>query len=571
MQKNLFMPRYFFFALALLGACQARTPSADLVLLNGKIITLEDAQPEVQAVAISGDTILALGTSADVQKFIGAHTRTIDLQGKFAMPSFIEGHAHLVGLGYSQMILKLGNAKSWEEVAQKVQAAAETSPPGTWIIGRGWHQEKFDQAPSPNVDGYPTHDLISAVSPNHPVLLRHASGHLLFANQKAMELAKVGKDTPNPAGGVIWRDKQGNAIGIFQETAQSLIDRAYQAALAKRTPAEIDSVERKAIELAVDECLSKGIASFQDAGSSFETIDRLKKMVDEGALNMRLWVMVSAREEKLSELLFKYRLIDYGDKRLTVRAIKEYMDGALGSHGAWLLQPYSDLPSSTGQAVRAIEDIMRTATLAIENDFQLCTHAIGDRANRETLNIYERAFREHPSKKNLRWRVEHAQHLSEQDIPRFASLGVIASMQAIHATSDAPFVLKRLAELRAKEGAYVWKKLLTAGAVVSNGTDAPVEDVSPIACFYATVTRKLKDGTVFFGEEKLSRLEALKSYTLAPAYAAFEEHLKGSLKVGKLADITVLSKDLLTIADDEILSTDVLYTIVGGKVMFEKK
>lgn len=541
---------------------------AELVLLNGNIITLEEAMPKVEALAAAGDTILALGSNESIRKYIGPNTRVLDLQGKFAMPGFIEGHAHLVGLGQAQRILKLGKVKDWQEVAERVKAAAEALPKGTWIVGRGWHQEKFEKVPEPNVDGYPTHDLISAVSPDHPVLLRHASGHLLFANQKAMELAGITKETPNPAGGTIWRDRNGNAIGIFQETAQSLIERAYQADLARRTPAEVDSAERLAIRLAIKEALSKGVTSFQDAGSSFETIDRLKAMAEKGELLMRLWVMVSAREPQLQERLPQYRLIGYANNRLTVRAIKEYMDGALGSHGAWLLQPYSDLPSSTGQAVRTVEEIQATAALALKHNFQLCTHAIGDRANREVLNIYEQTFGQNGH--NLRWRIEHAQHLDEADIPRFAALGVIASMQAVHATSDAPFVLKRLSAWRARTGAYVWRKLLQTGAVVSNGTDAPVEDINPIACFYAAVTRKLSDGTVFFGEQAMTRLEALRSYTLAPAYAAFEEHLKGSLKVGKLADVVVLSKDLLTIPDDEILSTEVLYTIVGGKVVYEK-
>ncbi|MCS7013947.1 MAG: amidohydrolase [Chloroherpetonaceae bacterium] len=556
-----------YMTVLLLAACHASPPSAELVLLNGKIITLEETQPEVEALAAAGDTILALGKNDEIRKFIGARTRVIDLQGKFAMPGFIEGHAHLVGLGQAQTILKLSRVKDWQEVAEMVKAAAEKLPAGTWIIGRGWHQEKFERMPEPNVDGYPTHDLISAVSPNHPVLLRHASGHLLFANKKAMELARISKETPSPVGGTIWRDRNGNAIGIFQETAQSLIEQAYQADLARRTPAEIDSAERQAIRLAIAEALSKGVTSFQDAGSSFETIDRLKDMADKGELPIRLWVMVSARETKLAERLPQYRLIGYAKHHLTVRAIKEYMDGALGSHGAWLLQPYSDLPSSTGQAVRSIEEIRATAALALKNGFQLCTHAIGDRANREVLNIYEQTFGQNGQ--NLRWRIEHAQHLDEADIPRFAKLGVIASMQAVHATSDAPFVLKRLSELRAQAGAYVWKKLLQTGAVVSNGTDAPVEDINPIACFYAAVTRKLKDGSVFFGDQAMTRLEALRSYTLAPAYAAFEEHLKGSLKVGKLADVVVLSKNLLTIPDEEILSTKVLCTIVGGKVVYE--
>jgi predicted amidohydrolase YtcJ len=280
--------------------------------------------------------------------------------------------------------------------------------------------------------------------------------------------------------------------------------------------------------------------------------------------------MVREGNEREAPLLSKYRTIDYGKSHLTVRAIKRQIDGALGSRGAWLLEPYSDKPESAGLNTTSIADITETARLAIANDYQLCVHAIGDRANRETLNIFEQAFKANPSKHDLRWRVEHAQHLSPQDIPRFGQLGVIASMQGIHCTSDAPYVIERLGSKRAEEGAYVWQKLMKSGAVVSNGTDAPVEDMDPIANYYATVSRKTKDGKVFFPDQRMSRMEALKSYTLNAAYAAFEESSRGSLKVGKLADMTVLSKDITSIPEDEIPTAHVSYTIVGGKVVYTK-
>jgi predicted amidohydrolase YtcJ len=269
--------------------------------------------------------------------------------------------------------------------------------------------------------------------------------------------------------------------------------------------------------------------------------------------------------------LKQYRMIDYGNGHLTVRAIKRAIDGALGSRGAWLLEPYSDKPDSAGLNTTSVESIAETARMAIENDYQLCVHAIGDRANRETLNIFEQAFKANPAKRDLRWRVEHAQHLSAADIPRFGQLGVIASMQGVHCTSDAPYVAARLGAKRAEEGAYVWQKLMKTGAVVTNGTDAPVEDVDPIASFYATVSRKTKDGTVFYGDQRMSRMEALKSYTLSGAYAAFEEGSRGSLKVGKYADVTVLSKDILTVAEDEIPTASVVYTIVGGKIRYTRR
>jgi len=287
-------------------------------------------------------------------------------------------------------------------------------------------------------------------------------------------------------------------------------------------------------------------------------------------LRMRIWMMLRTSNQELAPNLDKYRTIGEGGGFLTVRAIKRQMDGALGSRGAWLLEPYTDKPDSSGLNTEDPADIRKTAELAIAHGYQLCVHAIGDRANRETLDIFEQVFQEHPDKKDLRWRVEHAQHLSAADIPRFNRLGVIASMQGIHCTSDAPYVLLRLGARRAEEGAYVWQKLMKTGAIVGNGTDAPVEDVSPLACFYASVSRKLKDGTVFYPAQRMSREEALRSYTWNNAYMAFEEKVKGSLEPGKLADITVVSRDIMTIPEDEIPSTDVVYTIVGGKVMFER-
>jgi len=279
-------------------------------------------------------------------------------------------------------------------------------------------------------------------------------------------------------------------------------------------------------------------------------------------------MMIRAANAALSQNVDRYRLIGYGNNMLTLRAIKITGDGALGSRGAWLLEPYSDLPSSTGLETTPIATVEATARLAMQHDYQLCVHAIGDRANRETLNLFEAAFKAHPGKKDVRWRVEHAQHLNPADIPRFGRLGVIASMQGIHCTSDAVFVPARLGAKRSEEGAYVWQKLMKSGAVVSNGTDAPVEDIDPIANFYATVTRRLADGSTFYPGERMSRPEALRSCTRNAAYAAFEEGTKGSLAVGKLADITVLSKDILTIPDEEIKSARVDFTIVGGKVLY---
>lgn len=557
-------------AVLVAAGCAPKKEPADLVLKNGKIATMDAAVPEVEALAVRGSTIVAVGDDGDIAPYIGEATQVIDLEGRLAIPGFIESHGHFTSIGRAKLQLDLTKARSWDEIVAMVEEAAETRSPGEWILGRGWHQEKWDSPPEPNVDGLPLHHALSKVSPDNPVLLTHASGHSSLANAKAMELAGITRKTPDPPGGEIVRDAAGNPIGAFRETAQRLISRAMSQAMEQRTEEEREAERRKVVELAAEECLSKGITSFHDAGSSFATIDLFREFAEQGKLGIRLYVMIREGNERLKERIDEYRLIGVGDNHLTVRAIKRMIDGALGAHGAWLLEPYADLPTSTGLNTTPPEEIREAAEIAITHGFQLCTHAIGDRGNRETLDIYEEAFKAHPEKQDLRWRIEHAQHLHPDDIPRFGKLGVIAAMQGIHCTSDGPWVFKRLGEKRAEEGAYVWRKLLQTGAIICNGTDAPVEDVDPIACFYATVTRKMKDGTPFFPDQKMSREEALRSYTISGAYAAFQEDLLGSLKPGKLADITVLSKDIMTVPDEEILEAEVLYTIVGGTVQYKK-
>jgi predicted amidohydrolase YtcJ len=548
--------------LMIVSACTSKVAPADMVLHKGKIVTIDPAKPEVQAIAIRGEVIAAVGSEEEIQPYIGPSTKVIDLAGMLAIPGFIDSHGHFTGLGETKMELDLAHAATWDDIVAMVAEAARKARPGEYILGGGWHQEKWSRKPVPDVEGFPTHEALSKVSPDNPVLLTHASGHAIFANAKAMEMAGITRSTPDPTGGQIMRDAKGNSIGVFRENAEGLVRKGADEFVRKRTP--------DAIRLAIQECLSNGVTTFFDASSSFETIDLFKKFADEGNLGIRLWVMISEGNQALQQNLAKYRIIDYGDKHLTVRAIKRFMDGALGSRTAWMLEPYADLPSSTGINVDKIEDIAETARLAIENGFQLCTHAIGDRANREVLNIYEAAFKAHPDKKDLRWRIEHAQHLNAADIPRFGALGVIAAMQTIHCTSDAPYVLVRLGAQRAEEGAYVWQKLMKSGAIICDGTDTPVEDVNPILNFYAAVTRKLRDGTVFYPDQRMTREEALKSYTWNAAYSGFEEGTRGSLVAGKLADITVLTKDILTIPEDEILTAAVKYTIVGGKLMYSR-
>lgn len=551
-------------AIALSG-CPSSEPApeaADLVLLNGRIVTVDDGAPEVEALAARGGLIVAVGSTAEIERHAGAGTEVIDLGGRLAVPGFIEGHGHFLSLGDSRIQLDLRAAADWDAIVAMVAAAVAAAEPGEWIRGRGWHQDKWSTVPDPAVEGFPVHDGLSAVSPDNPVLLTHASGHALFANAKAMELAGVGAATANPPGGEILKDRGGRPTGLFRETAAGLIH-------AARGGDESLGEVRKMVELASGECLAKGVTSFQDAGTSFEDYALLRQVAGE-ALGMRLWMMIRDDNEALAAKIGELREATRGDRRLTVAGIKVSVDGALGSRGAWLLEPYSDSPESTGLNTVPMESVRETAEIAVENGVQLCIHAIGDRANREVLDIYEETFAAHPDKTDRRWRIEHAQHLHPDDIPRFGKLGVIASMQTVHCTSDGPWVPERIGDRRAEEGAYVWRKLLDSGAHILNGTDVPVEDVDPIANFYAAVTRRLPDGSRFYPDQVLGREEALRTATLDAAWGVFEEDVKGSLTVGKLADVVVLSQDLLTVAEDEIPKTEVDLTIVGGEVAYRR-
>src|SRR5213593_3303471 len=452
-------------AIAAQNRAAAPVAPADLVLQGGKIVTVDDARPVAEAVAVRGDTIVAVGPAAEIKPYIGPATKVIDLKGALAVPGLIDGHAHFTGVGLAAMSLRLATAKEWLDIVNMVAEAAKKAKPGEWIIGRGWHQEKWVHRPEPSIEGFPVHDRLSRVSPNNPVLLTHASGHAVFANAKAMELAGVTKTTPDPSGGKILKDAKGEPTGLFNERAQGLITRAHDADLAKRPPEQVDADLRKQIELASQESLSKGLTTVNDAGSPPSTITMMKKMVDEGKLPIRVWMMLRESPDRLAVDMPKYRVVNYGDKRFTVRGIKRAIDGALGSRGAWMLEPYADLASTSGLNTDSLEDIRRSAELSIQHDYQLAVHAIGDRGNREVLNIYQETFKRHLDKdgKQLRWRIEHAQHINAADIPRFGQLGVIASMEGIHCTSDAPYVLARLGPKRAEEGAYVWQKLMKAG------------------------------------------------------------------------------------------------------------
>lgn len=566
------MNRILFILLCLLIVGCSTQPPADLIISGGSIYTVDPANPVVEAVAVRGDSIVFVGSKADAQSFKGEYTGEIDLKGKTMTPGFIEGHGHFMGLGYNEMNLDLMYVKSYDELVAKVKEAVSKVQPGQWIIGRGWHQDKWDTKPKKMVKGFQTHELLSEVSPNNPVFLSHASGHAGFANAKAMQIAGVFQLSPEQLNrdlhdsGEIIRDALGNPTGIFNERAQNLINQYI--------PVNNEETDQAALELSIQACHRNGITSFQDAGTQKKYIDLYRKFKAQGKLGVRLYTMLTGSNDELMKAWYANGPEIDPKGWLTIRSIKLHCDGALGSRGAWLLEPYSDREGHVGHETLPMDFVYETSQNALKAGFQVCAHAIGDRANREILDRYERAFDENPAQaKDARFRIEHAQHLHPDDIPRFAKLGVIPAMQAIHLSSDRPWAIERLGEKRIIEGAYVWKKLLQSGAVIVNGTDVPVEPINPIASFYASVTRKTLAGQPEGGyeaEQKMTRDEALKSYTLDAAFGAFEEKIKGSIQVGKLADFTVFTKDIMTVNEAELLNTSVAMTIVAGKVVYTK-
>lgn len=551
--------------LVLVVSCGDRE-TADLVLLNGKIYTVNTTNEVVQAVAVKEGKIWKVGSTEEISDLIGETTEKIDLEGKPTYPGLVEGHAHIMGVGQNLINVDLMGTKSYQELVDAVAERAKETPEGEWIIGRGWHQDKWTKGPENIIRGFPTHDLLSEAVPNHPVWLKHASGHAGLANAKAMESAGIDKDSPNPGGGEIFKGLGGQPTGIFNETAQGSITAVI--------PPETKERRERVLKLALESCAAHGITGFHQAGSPSADIELFKEFKMKGDLSLRMHVMLSGRDEALLEDYFANGpLIDSVDQLLNIRAVKLYSDGALGSRGAWLLEEYSDAPGKFGHNVtpmEVIEDITMRATAA---GFQVCTHAIGDRGNREVLDIYEKAFTTYPEQtKDHRFRIEHAQHLNGNDIPRFASLGVVPAMQAIHMSSDRPWAIGRLGRARIIEGAYVWRKLLDLDVKIVNGTDAPVEPISPFASFYASVSRKTLQGIPEGGyepDQKMTREQALRSYTIDAAYGAFQEEVVGSIEVGKFADFTVLDRDIMTVEEAEILETKAMITIVGGQVVYK--
>jgi hypothetical protein len=547
------------FLVALPGPAGAVEP-ADLVLRNAVVHTLDAKRPRAEAVAVRGSRIVAVGSNADVRAFVGEGTRVLDLRGRTVVPGFDDSHAHFLGIGFARLDVDLVGTRSYAEVVERVAAAVKGRRPGEWVRGRGWHEGKWETPAPGAVRGFPTHAALTAASPDNPVVLERADGHAVLANAKAMALKGISRETKAPTGGEIIRDAAGEATGVFVDNAERLV------APPEPSPDEV----RRALDLAMDECLAKGVTSLTDAGAGADVLALYREAAAAGKLRTRLYVMAAGLPTMRA--LGRPEL-GLGAGLLTIRAVKLYADGALGSRGAALLEPYSDDAGNSGLLVTPAGEILEAARFALAHGFQAGTHAIGDRANRIVLDAYETAFRENPTVRDPRFRIEHAQILDAADIPRFGKLGVLAAMQGIHCPSDRPWAPRRLGEARVREGAYVWRKLLDTGARIANGTDAPVEDVSPLQNFHATVTRQDASGQPpggFDPDQKLTRAEALRTMTLEAAYGSFAEGEKGSIEAGKVADLVVLSQDILAVPDEALLKTEILATIVDGKVLHEK-
>ena len=534
---------------------------ADTLLISGTIYTADDANTKVEAVVIEDGRFTFVGDLAAAQSKAGQDHRHLALGAATAYPGFIEGHGHLSSLGEAITNLDLNGVDSYQTIVGMVADAAAKASPGQVIKGRGWHQSKWSKEPSVTVDGFPTHRSLSEVSPNNPVFLGHANGHTALVNQAAMDALNLTYNTPTPDGGIIVKDGKGDPTGILHENA---VDLAYPL-IALST----DSA-KTAILAAQDHAFRWGITNFHDAGAGSTDIEAQRALDASGDLKLRIYTMVSAQDDVLTDYwLARPPVIADDDSRLTIRSFKAVMDGALGSRTAWLHQPYTDDPGTSGVQTfdeNRLVDIMNRSNA---HGWQINTHAIGDKANTVVLDAIDKATL---TQRDHRSRIEHSQHLLPSDIERFSKLGVIASIQAIHMSSDRPWAIDRLGIERIESGAYVWRDLLDAGVHIANGTDVPVEPINPIANFYASVARKTLKGLPDEGYEigqKLSRHETLKSMTLWNAYAAFEEAEVGSISVGKRADMTVTDQNLMTVDENKILATKPVMTVIGGEIVYQ--
>ncbi|MBM4165362.1 MAG: amidohydrolase [Ignavibacteria bacterium] len=535
---------------------------ASIVFINGNVYTCNDKQPTAEAIAISGNNIIGVGTNEYILKHYRTND-TLDLQGKTIVPGLIDAHAHILGLGNALQILNLVGTTSAEQVADIVQKKISETE-SDWIFGRGWDQNDWSEK------SFPSHHILDEVSGKKFVVLTRIDGHAIWVNNNVLELSGISKSTVIPEGGNIVKDENGNPTGVFIDNAINLVE--------KIIPEKSDDEIQNTILLAVNECVKLGLTEVHDMGVDLKVLKAYESLIKNDALPLRIYAAISHPQDSLNneqkemwDSFFYYGpLINYHD-RLTVRAIKIYADGALGSRGAALIESYSDDKTNRGLTMLSEKNIEEICSTALQKGFQVCTHAIGDRGNHIVLNAYENVLKNYKGNPP-RFRIEHAQVLEPSDIPRFRKLKVIPSMQPTHATSDMYWAEERLGSERVKF-AYAWRSILNTKMLIAGGSDFPVESPNPILGFFAACTRAAQNNypeNGWYGSQKMTRDEALKAFTFWAADAAFEEDWKGTIEGGKVADFTILSKDIMRVPQKEILDAEVEMTIVGGKVVYRK-
>ena len=560
-----------FFSL-IQGCKDTPSPQSITYYHNGTIYSMDDQKGKYTAMVVENGKIRALG-GEEIRSEIGDRkVRTVDLKGRYVFPGLIEGHGHFMSLGEVVCGLDIAGLESWDQVLEVTVRYAEEQVDTGWILGKGWHPNHWASHPQNLTEGFPDHTELSRLFPDRPVVLQHSSYHALLANKKAMDIAGITSDTPDPDGGRIVRFEDGSPTGMLEENAMGMVMGAYQEWKDNRPELEKAAEIRKYLDSATQQCLSYGITTFVDAGISAEEFRSFQDYHQNQGMDMRVWAMASGPRLLDGDFdgLVPYRS---DDNRLFVQATKAFIDGALGANGAWLMDEYVDQPTWFGQNVTDLYTLESIGQKCIDLNLQYCVHAIGDRANHEVLNIYEKLFDDNDRLgRDMRWRIEHAQIIQPADVGRFAELGVIPSMQAVHCTSDAPMVIPKIGDSLARTGAYPWRSLIDQGSIIANGTDTPVERVNPFENLYAAVTRRSQpDDTAFFPEQAMTREEALKSLTIWNAYAARLDESTGSLVTGKWADFIVLDTDLLNCESSDILRANVLATYVDGRLVWSEK
>jgi predicted amidohydrolase YtcJ len=533
-----------------------RTQEVSLLLVNGIVYTVNEAQPSAEAIAVNEGRIVGVGSNDGIRKKFKS-SRVIDLKGRAVYPGFVDAHAHMEGLGALVTNINLDGTTSVEQIQKLVADRIPQLKPGAWVRGRGWDQNKWHEK------SFPTHAMLDAVTKDIPVYLRRVDGHAAWVNGKVLELARITRATPDPEGGKIVRDKAGNPTGVFIDNGIDLIDAVMPQ------PSEEERTE--AFQRAVEECVKVGLTEVHDMGVDMQGIEIYKKLIAQKRFPFRVYVAIGGAGATWDEYLKRGPETSDNDGRLTVRALKLYADGALGSRGAALIEPYSDDPDNRGLTLTSSEQIKSAAMQALDKGFQVCIHAIGDRGNSIALSVYAEVLKSNPGKaKDARFRIEHAQVVSLNDIPRFHELGVIPSMQPAHCTSDMYWAEKRLGPKRV-QGAYAWRSFMSTGSIIPAGSDSPVESPNPLWGFYAAITRQDQKGWPdggWYPDQRMTREEALKGFTIWAAYAAFQETTKGTIEEGKVADFTILSDDIMKIEPQKILDARVEMTIIGGEIVY---